>query len=364
MSKTFKDTIIMAVAIKILIFSLGFVVTCLNERVSPSPSILMRQFYRWDSPHYVDIAKNGYVNFGEQSLFIVFFPLYPFLIRLATFDYHYMELSALLVSNISSIVAMVYLFKIAKLEFGEETAKRSVMYLSIYPTAYFLSAPFTESVFLAFAIACFYCAIRGKWMWSGFLGLLASLTRINGLILLPALIIEYLSQKKWKLRDVDFDITWIGLTLVGFLVYLFINYEVTGNFFTFMEIQRTHWYQTLDPLLGLDRAWQWATTASFPQNITVGSAQLVFAILGLLCTVGSFLRLRLSYSFYMLFTWMMCVSTSFWISIPRYTLAMFPLFILLGVIGNSKKFNYIALPSCLMSLTFFTILFSSGQWAF
>jgi len=275
-----------------------------------------------------------------------------------------MNLSALLISNVSSIIAMVYLFKLAKLDFGDDVAKRSVLYFSIYPTAYFLCAIYTEGLFLALATACVYYARKGRWLVAGVLGMLSSLTRIFGIILLPTLIIEYLLQRKWKWREVNINILWSGLVLVGFLIYLIINYKVTGGFFTFMEIERTHWYQSIDPLLGLERAWRRAISASFPENITVGSAQIIFALLGLLGVAGSFFCLRLSYSVYMLFTWMMSVSTSFWISVPRDVMAMFPLFILLSLCGRRKEFNYIAISVFSVSLYFFTILFSLGQWAF
>jgi len=250
---------------------------------------------------------------------------------------------------VSSVVAMVYLFKLAKLDFEDDVAKRAVIYLSVYPTAYFMCAIYTEGLFLALVTACFYYARLGKWSLAGFLGMLASLTRINGLLLLPALLVEYLSQRRWKLNDLDANLFWSSMALVGFF---------------FVEIERTHWHQNVDPLLGLSRAWQWATTASFPENLTVGSAQITFALLGLLSVVGSFLRLRLSYSVYALFTCIMSVSTSFWISIPRYLIAMFPLFILLGLFGRRKAFNYVAIPVFSTLLCYFTILFSMGQWAF
>lgn len=75
-----KIVILIVLITKVLVFSLGFAVTYMNEGAAPPLSIIMRQFSHWDSPHYIDIAENGYVNDGEQRLFIVFFPLYPFLI--------------------------------------------------------------------------------------------------------------------------------------------------------------------------------------------------------------------------------------------------------------------------------------------
>ncbi|MEM3665629.1 MAG: hypothetical protein QW222_00940 [Candidatus Bathyarchaeia archaeon] len=350
---------------KVLIFSLGFVVTYLNEGPSSPLSIVMRQFCRWDSPHYIDIAKNWYVNVGEQRFFIVFFPLYPLLIRLTTFDWQYVNLSALLISNVSSIVAAAYLFKLARLDFGDDAARRAVFYLSIYPTAYFLCAIYTEGLFLALVTACIYYARMEKWPLAGFLGMLASLTRIIGLSLLPALAIEYFFQRRWKLKNLDAKLLWSGMPLMGFLLYLAINYQVTGNPFTFMEIEKTHWHQTLDPLLGLERAWEWTTNAAFPYSLTVGAAQIAFAILGLLGIIGGFLlRLRSLYNVYMLFAWVMSVSTGWWISIPRYIMVLFPLFILFGLFGRRRKFNYIVAPTFLVLLCFFTILFSGNAWAF
>lgn len=155
------------------------------------------------------------------------------------------------------------------------------------------------------------------------------------------------------------------MALVGFLIYLGINYQVTGNFFTFMEIERTHWYQYVDPLRGLSGALQLANTAAFPDNITVGSAQIIFAVFGLFVVITGFLlRFRLSYNVYMLLTWMLSVSTDWWISIPRYVMAMFPMFILLGFLARKRILNYAIVVVFTAALCFFTVLFARGAWAF
>ena len=281
-----KMAILIVVITKVLVFSLGFAVTYLNEGPAQPLTVLMNQFSRWDSPHYIDIAKNGYVNTGEQRLFIVFFPLYPFLIRLITVNFDYVNLSALLVSNVSSIIAAVYLFKLAKLEFNDDVAVKAVLYLSVFPTAYFLSAVYTEGLFFALVIASIYYARLEKWPLAGFLGLLAALTRLSGLVLLPTLLVEYFHQKQWNPRRIDFKLVWTSLPLVGFLEYLNINNQVTGSFFTFMEIEKTHWDNSIDPLRGLVQAGQYAVTGVFPENITIGIAPIVFAVIGLLIVVA------------------------------------------------------------------------------
>ena len=148
-----RVAILVVLLAKVLVFSLGYATTYLNEGPAPPLQIVMNQFTRWDSPHYIDIAKNWYVAQGEQRIFLVFFPLYPILIRLSTVDLNYINLSALLVSNISSIIGFTYLFKLAKFDFDDNVAKKAVLYLSIFPTAYFLSAPYTEGLFFALTIA-------------------------------------------------------------------------------------------------------------------------------------------------------------------------------------------------------------------
>jgi hypothetical protein len=347
-----------------MVFSIGFAVTAIISRSSSPLSILMNQFSHWDSAHYTDIALNGYVYSGYQQDFLVFFPLYPALIRLFTFDAAYVNLSALLVSNVSSVFAAVYLFKLARLDAEESTAKKAVLYFCVFPTAYFLSAIYTEGLFLALTIASFYYARVGKWGAAGFLSLFAALTRLGGLLLLPALLIEYAHQKKWQLRNFDARILWVFLAVAGFVIYLLINVMVAGKPFAFMEVYRNNWNLSVNPLAGFQRALEWSVQAPFPENLYT-IAELAFAGFGLAVVAAGFLlRFRLSYNVYMLLTWMLAVSMSWWMSVPRYVLAMFPLFILVGGLAQKRTMHWgITLSSSLL-LCMFTVLFALNRFVF
>ena len=368
-----KVAILIVLIAKLAVFSIGYAsayTSALASGNSTDPlQLFMNQFSQWDGPHYMYIAQNGYTNQGDPANFIVFFPLYPFLVRLITFDFASINLSGLIISNTSSIIAVIYLFKIAKLDYSDSVAKKAVLFLSVFPTAYFLSAVFTEGLFLALVIASLYYARNAKWAFAGVLSLLASLTRIAGLLLLPVLIVEYLHQKEWKIKATNLKLIWISLPASGFLAYLLINYQVTGNFFSFVEIERTHWYQTLNPLDGLLGAVGWSTNGAFPDSLTIGSAQVIFAAFGLTMVIAGFiaaykLRLRPSYAVYMLLIWMLAVSTSFWISIPRYVLGMFPMFMLLALLSRKKAATITLTAVSFAALCFFTWLFATGEWAF
>lgn len=360
-----KLAILIIIAAKILVLAIGYVVTYLISGPASPLSTVMYMFDKWDAPHYVDIAKNGYVNTGDAANLIVFFPFYPILIRLFTFDFNYANLSALIISNVCSLFAFLYLYKITKLEFNDTVAAKAVIFLSIFPIAYFLSVPYTEGLFFALVIASIYYARLGKWQVSGLIGLFAALTRIGGLLLLPVLFVEYFHQTGWKLRRIDSKVLWIFLALVGFLIYLGINYQVTGNPFTFLTVEATHWFNRLDPKSGLDGAWGWAKNASYPANITMGIAPLAFAVFGLMVVGASFWRrMRPVYITYMFLSWALAVSTSWWISVPRYIMAMFPMFMLFGLITKSKPVNIAIATVSTSLLIYFTIFFARGEWAF
>jgi hypothetical protein len=362
-----KLAILIIIATKILVFTIGIVVTYLNTGLSSPFTAVIDMFNRWDAPHYVDIARNWYVS--DPSLdaynFIVFFPLYPILIRLITLDLNYINLSALMVSNVCSLIAFSYLYKLAKLEFNENVAVKAVLFLSVFPTAYFLSSPYTEGLFFALVIASVYYARLGNWSFAGSLSLFAALTKLFGLLLFPVLFVEYLHQRGWKPKKLKPNVLWTFSALAGFLIYLGINYQVTGSPFTFMAIQALHWGTRLDPLSGLEGAYGWTMNAFYPDKITVGIAPIAFAVFGLLMVVVSiWKRQRPVYMIYMFLSWALAVSTSWWISVPRYVMTMFPIFSLLGSLMRGKRGTIAGVIVSGALLCFFTAVFARGWWAF
>jgi len=66
-----------------------------------------------DSPHYLFLAKEGYQSEGDQAKLIVFYPLYPLLMKvLGMILLGNYELAGLLISNVCAGLASVYLYKL------------------------------------------------------------------------------------------------------------------------------------------------------------------------------------------------------------------------------------------------------------
>jgi len=321
----------------------------------------------WDTQHYLNIAQYGYSSstVDERHLLIAFFPLYPFLIKIPALVLQNYLLSALLVSNIAYIFAVFYLYKLVLLDFEKEDALRSIIYFSIFPTAYFLHAAYTESLFLALTIASFYYARKDRWALSGVIGMLAATTRITGIILLPVLVIEYLSQRQYKKENIRKDILWILIIALGLVLYLILNYITYGDPLKFLEIQSGHWSKHLAiPTEGFFSAWGGIFWRPPAESVYIGWFEIFFSLLGIILVIYSFFRIRLSYSLYALATWLIVTSTSFWLSIPRYTLTIFPIFIVLAILGRRKEINYTVIFLSLIFYALFLSLFVRFRWAF
>ena len=75
--------------------------------------------------------------------------------------------------------------------------------------------------------------------------------------------------------------------------------------------------------------------------------------------------MRGSYRVWMVANWLIFVSTSFILSVPRYTLLLFPLFILMSLAATKNWAARVAFVTCsVMLLALFSIQFSRGWWAF
>ena len=150
--------------------------------------------------------------------------------------------SALFVSGLASIATALLFKQLVACDQTDKVANSAVWFLFIFPTSFFLHVAYTESLFLSLTLGSFLAARKQHWHIAGLLGAGACLTRVNGLVLGPALATEVFLQC-WQTRRIDWRWLWLGLVPLGFLGYLWLNYEVTGDFFAFTKIMEEHWYK-------------------------------------------------------------------------------------------------------------------------
>jgi len=155
---------------------------------------LLEPWANWDGVWFIRIAAAGYHSHAFSQ---AFFPLYPLAVRVvAPLADHFYVVAGVVVSLACYAAAMVLLYRLALLERGSRVALWSVVFISVFPTAFFFQAVYSESMFLLLTLLSFSAGRRGRWWLAGVAGLLAALTRSSGLLLLLPLALMWWEQRR------------------------------------------------------------------------------------------------------------------------------------------------------------------------
>jgi len=341
----------------ISIFLIGFNFFPKN---STAYSTFFNNFANWDGKHFLDVAENGYLFFNNTP----FFPLYPILIKLLTFITQSYLASALIISAVSFYLALIFLYKLAALEFNKQIAKKAIFYILIFPTSFYFITAYSESLFLLLTVLSFYFFKRSlmadagkKEIWlASFFAVLSSLTRFVGIAVCLGLIIDVLWKKK------SFKKSWpIFLSPIGTVAYCIYIYFLTGDPFYYSKVE-SFWGRFVDyPWMSFVRSYYTIAYTNVNYDYLSRVIELLFTILGLGLAVRSFRFLPKKYSFYALISLLIPISTSTLLSIPRFILPIFPFYILIALIKRPLA-NYVYIFISTTLLIVFSILFINGYW--
>ena len=212
---------------------------------------LPQLWVRWDAQHYVKLTELGYGGYIEDGkpLFLVFFPLYVWLTRAMAWLIPNTALAGMAVSALCFAGGCVYLYRLAAEEYGERIALRSLALLCAFPFAFFFGGVMTESLFFLTTAAGLYHIRKHQWFRYALWGVLAAMTRMQGVLLIGAAVAELCCQvrpfvrgEKGRLGNVARRLPLLGLPAVGSLVYFALNYHIAGDPFAFTAMQE-HWSQ-------------------------------------------------------------------------------------------------------------------------
>jgi hypothetical protein len=147
---------------------------------------------RLDTLYYLQIAMVGY---SADDGTVVFPPFYPLLIRLvgAVLGGQYL-LAALLISSVACVGLLVLVYRTTLAQFDAGAARRAVVYQVFFPTAYVLIAPYAESLMLWLMLLAFLWARQDRWWLAGIAAFLATLTRLQAVMLVVPLTYIYLRR--------------------------------------------------------------------------------------------------------------------------------------------------------------------------
>lgn len=174
---------------------------------------LTAAWQQWDANWYARIVAHGYHFLadavpGHHAVYLqtAFYPGYPVIARVVFALFHPLGIGvagAMLLTNQTLVVGMALLTYRMAVTLTNSTAigVRTVRYLLLYPFAYFLLAPYSETAFLTFVAGFVWALTTRRYTLAGIFGAAASCTRLVGLILPLILIVGYLDHHGWKLRS-------------------------------------------------------------------------------------------------------------------------------------------------------------------
>lgn len=310
-----------------------------------------QMFALWDGEWYLKTASDGYRFVPDQMSNVAFLPLYPFLIRVAAYPLQSYIGAALLINFFALFGAIYFFIKLAKTEKldSKETSVALFMLLA-YPTAIFYLAVYTEALFLFLITGTFYFLKEKKYWIAGAFGMFAALTRIPGVFLFFPF-----AYYLWRDRARATQYLASFLVPLGAVFYMAILKLTTGSALSFLQAQK---------LWG--RSFFHFNSEHFffrtPAEIINFSFDALFALLLLGGVYLVYKKLDLGYAVFCAVSLLIPLSTGTLMSVMRFGMVLFPLFLAFAKIKNPLIKNSWMVLS-LVALTLYTLQFVNGYWA-
>ena len=318
-------------------------------------------FANFDGIHYLLIAKNGYSQW-EQA----FFPLFPLLIKLTSFIIPNHLISALLISNLSFIVGIIFFMKLLK-SWGIK-ARMPLFFLLSFPTAFFFCAVYTEGLFFMLFILSLYFLHKKKYWIVGLCAALSSATRLVGVFLVIPFFFHFFTEYKGILKSYKFQVSSYKILVLltpflGLFSYMSYLWITTGDplfFFNSQPIFGAHrsthfillpqvYYRYIKILLTATHDFQWYLSLfemcifSFVFIVLIldltkiiRSCCLPFLSRNKLLRNDKFCFELIGLNIFSLINLILPTLTGTFSSIPRYALFSLSLFIYLGQLKSRK----------------------------
>ena len=338
---------------RLIIFFVGVL---LLKHFDPDKKILEFMSQAGDVVHYIHIAENGYASAGDAANKIVFYPLFPLLMKIFVIVFRDFTITGLIISYASFGTASAYLYKLMRIDYDAGKAVDALILMIIAPYGLFFTSAHTESLFLMLSIVALYYARKENWLAASIIGYFCALSKTQGVLVAAPVIYEFIVC---SIRDKRIKKSGLFILLIpmGIATYLTINKVVQGDWFAFVEHQAAEpWYNTATWVseslatsynVGID---------NFSLSMIIYHPQIwLFFVAVAFIFVGLYKNVRTSYLVFMGAYVLTTYLQGWMISGPRYISSCAVLYIVMASIDNKliKYLMYLAtglLCVCYMAL--------------
>jgi hypothetical protein len=369
---------------------------------------------RWDAVWYLVIAHYGYNPQFVGGARTAFFPLYPLGLR-GISELGVPAVAAGVALSVAAFAAALYgIHRLSTLELNRlsglnglrdgsgdsgEVARLAVLVMALTPMAFFFSAVYSESLYLALSVGVFWCARRGRWASAGMLGALAAATRSAGVVLALPMLILYLygpredrppdfpARAWWRPRYAPrWSLLWVAALPAGVAAYMAYLALAGGSAlmpFHAQEAWNRHFagpyvgvwdgaraaFDGARQLLSMQREHVYFQLAGGSPFVDAGHNLMLFAFLlaAIPLIVGVLRRLPLAYGAYVLAALALPLSYPVapepLMSLPRFEVVLFPLGMWMGAwLASRPRVRLPALVASALLMAFFVAEFATWHW--
>ncbi len=290
-----------------------------------------------------------------------YLPLYPVLIQILGGSWLSNKLSvlqylvALIVSNGALVGAVIGLRKLLKEDYEEQTVFWMVVFLLLFPTGFFLSAVYSESIFLLLSVMVLLTARRRRWWVAGVCVGLASVTRLPGILLLIPVAWEWWSSRKAAASATQLRSIFVGLigAFLPLVLYALVNQQLFNDALYFIHAHGTlgNGRSTTGLIFPGVTVWRYAKMFSTVSIQTTSWWVAAFEVTSVAwVAVGSYLgwrrHIRGSYLWYIVAVCMMPLLSGTFSGFPRYALLAWP--VMLFAAQLAPRWRWVLLGVCVV----------------
>lgn len=314
------------------------------------PNDFLKSLANWDGGHYLGIA-DGY----DKAFQYAFFPFYPVLINLVSKLTGSFLTAGILISIVSSFLAVNMLYQLVSLEFGKHNAKNAVLALLLFPMSFYFLTVYTEGLFLLLSVATFFFARKNRIFIATITAALASGTRLAGLGVVLALLL-WVHLRKTKRKN-----WFVFFAPMGFILYSFYLYQHTGDPFYFITAENYWHRQLVFPGSAFFESLKTLTLPGYISGHFNAFLDFVFTLFGIGIIWKVWRKLSIDYAVFAAVSFILPLFSPTLLALPRYLLMIFPVFIVLAFSKNQYSIFAYQIFSTLL-LAVFAVMFITGYW--